>query len=66
MLSSQKFNSSVSTILYDSKLLSRESFRYQSSSDLRMPFKETLPLKFPKKPIRKQTQVNTLTETVYL
>jgi len=62
-MNSQKFITSISTI-NDTKLLSRKSHTYQSTIDLKMPYKETLPLKFPKKPLRKQTQVNTLTETM--
>ena len=63
----QKFMTSVSTIPNESRLLNKAMISTSASlQNIISPYQETLPLKFPKKTIRRQTKANMLTQTMYI
>ena len=63
-MQSQKLITSISTIPNESKLYFPKNSLNYSLTDLKMP-PTTLPLKFPKKYIRKQTNMTMLAQTKY-
>lgn len=65
-MQSQKLITSISTIPNESKLYFPKTNLSYSSADLKLAFNTTMPLKFPKKYIRKQTNMNMLSESKYL
>ena len=64
-MQSQKLITSISTIPNESKLYFPKNSLNYSLTDLKMPPTNTLPLKFPKKYIRKQTNMTMLAQTKY-
>lgn len=59
-----KLTMSLSTIPNESKLYYPSVPASNSLSQIHLPFKETLPLKFPKRYIRKRTEGHILQQTV--
>lgn len=61
-----KLINSISTIHNDNSKLYSSVHHTSSLQSISLPFKETLPLKLPKRPFRKQTTATMLSETLYL